>query len=431
MSEEIKKLRDEAKAALEAINAKTEEFAKKGEDVISKAEFDKATAEFDAKYEAWEAKLKAAEEASKKADERADQLEARIAKMRPANGEAKGRDALSDQERKHLDAFESFVRKGDTSGYEAALQDAPAHIKRLTTDDMAQGGYLVAPEFIDAEVSRIVSETSPVRQFASVQVISGTDAFKKNVNVGGSAATWEDQDTDASSENTNPSFREIRIPINGLRAIYHASPNTIDDARVSIEQLFAQEMAIAISETENPTFVSGNGVGKPRGFLSYTKTLSASYTGAWESVETFITGADGAFKAAGSGPEEVFVDCIHSLKAPYSPNARFYMNRSTLAAVRKIRDADGRPLFEWGGNMPASIAGEPYTIFQDMPDIASDSYSIAYGDLRAAYQIVDRAGLTVLRDPFSSKPNVEFFGRKRLGGGMKMFEALKLIQFAD
>ena len=79
--------------------------------------------------------------------------------------------------------------------------------------------------------------------------------------------------------------------------------------------------------------------------------------------------------------------------------------------------------------MPATIAGEPYEIFQDMPEIAADSYSIAYGDLRAAYQVIDRAGLTVLRDPYSSKPQVEFFGRKRVGGGMKMFEALKLIRF--
>lgn len=422
MSEDLKTLRDEAKSALEAINAKAAEIEK---DVIRKDEFERANAEFDAKYEALEAAKKEAEEKSAQLDERADKIEARLAKL---NTQEKS-EGLSEYEAKHRDAFKQFVRKGDEAALEAVMAEAPADIKRLTADNDGQAGYLVAPEFIDAEVTRIVSEASPVRQFASVIQI-GTDTYRKNVNAGGSAASWEEQDTDAASENTNPSFKEVKIPVHGLRAVYHASPNLLDDARVNIEQLFAQEMGIALAEQESPAFVSGSGVNRPRGFLSYTNTLTGSYTGAWETVEYHKTGSAGGFKAAGSGPEEVFIDTIHSLKAPYQANARFYMTRATLGEVRKIKDADGRPLFMWDGTMPATIAGEPFTIFQDMPTIATDSYSIAYGDLQAAYQVVDRAGLQVLRDPYSTKPNVEFFGRKRVGGGMKQFEALKLIRFS-
>jgi len=64
-----------------------------------------------------------------------------------------------------------------------------------------------------------------------------------------------------------------------------------------------------------------------------------------------------------------------------------------------------------------------------MPDPATDSLSIAVGDMREAYQIVDRIGIRTLRDPFSSKPYVEFYTTKRVGGDVVNFEAIKLIEF--
>ena len=426
---ELKALRDEAKGALEEVS-KTVDQLRKDQDVLVDEKLNRVNEDFGKKYEAWEAESKKLAEKADAADKRAEQLEARIAKLNAARDEGKA-NGKSEAELKFCEAFfNGFVRKGDTGAVENFIADNPEHVKRLTADNDAQAGYLLAPETLDAEITRIVTEISPVRQFADVQTIS-TQALEKNVNFAGSAAGWEDADTDASVENTNPSFKKLRFPVHGLRAVYHASPNILDDARVNVEELFAREMGIAMGEVEAEAFVDGDGVAKPRGFLDYTKTITGSYTGAWESIEYHITGADGAFQAAGSGPEEVFLDTIHSMKQPYQANARFYMNRSTLAEVRKVKDADGRPLFMWDGGMPATIAGEPFTIFQQMPDVASDSYSIAYADLRAGYQVVERSGLTVLRDPFSSKPNVEFFGRKRVGGGVKMFEAIKLIRFAD
>lgn len=417
MSEDIKNLVEEGQKALAALNDAATDM-RKDADVLIEAKFEKANAEFDAKYEAVQAELKSAKE-------RGEAMEARLARLNE-QADTKG-DNGNGWEAKHRAAFFGYVRKGDEQGLDALIAETP-ELKTLTASNDPQAGYLLAPETVDAEVTRVITEYSPVRQFASVQTI-GSEAWVKNVNAGGSAASWEESDTDASSENTNQSYQRVRIQAQAARAVYHASPNLLDDARVNIEQEFANEMGIALADLENAAFVNGTGVNRPRGFLSYTNTLSSSYSGAWESVEYHKTGASGAFKAAGSGPEEVFIDCIHSLKAPYKANARFFLSRNTLGEVRKIKDGDNRPLFMWDGTMPATIAGEPYEIFQDMPEIAADSYSIAYGDLRAAYQVVDRAGLTVLRDPYSSKPQVEFFGRKRVGGGMKMFEALKLIRF--
>lgn len=418
MSEEVKALITEGQKAIAALNEAVDQ-QKKDNDTLIEEKFQRINADLDAK-------IAAADKAQKEYDEKAQALEARLSRMSEADQKATEQGGNPELKA----AFLSFVRTGDDAAYKAAFGKLEPEAKALIARDDAQAGYLLAPDEIDAQVTRIVSETSPVRQFASVATI-GAQAWKQNVNFGGSAASWEDADTDASSENTNPSFKEIRIPANALRAVYHASPDMLDDARVSIEQLFAQEMGIAIAELEGPAFISGNGVGQPRGFLSYTNTISTSYTGAWESVEYYKTGAAGAFN--GTNPDNVFIETEESLKQAYRANARYFFNRTTLAAIRKLRDADERSLFQWDASMGASpmIHGKPYTLFEDMPDIADDAYPIAYGDLSRAYQVVDRAGLSVLRDPYSSKPQVEFFGRKRVGGGMKMFEALKLIRMAD
>lgn len=424
---EMKQLRDDAKSALEAVNAKVDEL-KKDQDALVTSALDKANAEFGEKYERLETEMKRAETEAKAANAAAEQLAARLAKL-PAADEAKGEQSAF--EAKLADGFyNDFVRKGVTNSVEALMAEAPAEVKRLSSDNDQQAGYLLAPATLEAEIARIVTEISPVRQFADVQTI-GTEEYQRNVNVAGSAARWADQDVASTGETTNPSFKKLRFYAHNLDAEYHASQNLLADSRVDIESLFAQEMGIAMGEKEAEAFVDGDGINKPRGFLDYTKVLAASYTGAWETVETHITGAAGAFQAAGSGPEEVFIDTIHSLKQQYQANARFYLKRETLGEVRKIKDADGRPLFMWDGTMPATIAGAPFSIFQQMPAIADNAYAIAYADLGAAYQVVDRAGLNVIRDPFSAKPDVQFFGRKRVGGGIKMFEAIKLIQFAD
>ena len=415
MSDEMKNLVEEGQKALAALNEATSEeaIAKRMRgtvDPILDEKIGKINADFDAKYSEWEKR-------TKEAEARADALEARVSQMNEAV-EAKGEgDKL---EAKHREAFKHFLKTGNSVAVEEVMEQ-----RALSVSNDEQAGYLVAPDFIDAEVSRILSEASPVRQYASVVNIAAP-AWVKNVNVGGSAARWRNNDLDAGAATAEPTFKKVSIPAQELEALYEASHSMLSDSRVNLESLFAEEMGIAAAELESPAFVDGDGVAKPRGFLSYTNTVSASYAGAWETVEYHKTGEAADFNA--TNPDDVFIDVIHSLKQGYKANARFFMNRQTLGACRKLRDDDERSLFQWDGTMPATLAGEAYTLFEDMPDIAANAFPIAYGDLSAAYQIVDREGLMVMRDPYSSKPNVQFYGLKRVGGGIKQFEAIKLIK---
>jgi HK97 family phage major capsid protein len=171
--------------------------------------------------------------------------------------------------------------------------------------------------------------------------------------------------------------------------------------------------------------VNGDGVNKPRGFLSYLTGTTLPGT-----IEQIDTGVNGGFAAAPNGGD-VLIEALYGLKAQYRANAVWFMNRLTAKTVRKLKDSDGSYIWSPGiaAGQPASLLGYPMASFEDMPDPATGSLSIAVGDMRAAYQIVDRAGIRVLRDPFSAKPYVEFYTTKRVGGDVVNFEAIKIVNF--
>src|SRR5690606_16096416 len=142
------------------------------------------------------------------------------------------------------------------------------------------------------------------------------------------------------------------------------------------------------------------------------------------------SGAAGAFAA--SDPSDALVDLVYALKAGYRQNATFVMNRRTQAEVRKLKDDAGNYLWQPGlaAGQPATLLGYPVMNDDNMPDIAADSSSIAFGDCRRGYLVVDRIGVRVLRDPYSAKPYVLFYVTRRVGGGVADFDAIKLMKFA-
>ena len=151
---------------------------------------------------------------------------------------------------------------------------------------------------------------------------------------------------------------------------------------------------------------------------------------AWGKIGYIASGADGAF--ASSDPSDALINLAYAPKQGYRANGTWVMNRKTEAAIRKFKDGDDNYIWQPGTaiGQPASLLGYPVAEAEDMPDIASNSYSIAFGDFARGYLIVDRVGINVLRDPFSAKPYVLFYTTKRVGGGVQNFEAIKLMKFA-
>ncbi|NDC59681.1 MAG: phage major capsid protein, partial [Alphaproteobacteria bacterium] len=182
----------------------------------------------------------------------------------------------------------------------------------------------------------------------------------------------------------------------------------------------------AFAAQERAAFVSGDGVGKPKGFLASPVAADASQ--AWGTIGYLATGVAGGFAA--TAPVDRLIDLVFAPKAQYRQNGRFVMNRRTLAAVRKLKDQANN--YVWQPRDAAgtsTVLGYPVTEVEDMPNIAADAFAIAFGDFQSGYLIVDRAGLRVLRDPYSAKPYVLFYVTKRVGGVVQNFDAIKLLKF--
>jgi HK97 family phage major capsid protein len=213
-----------------------------------------------------------------------------------------------------------------------------------------------------------------------------------------------------------------------LYAMPAASQTLLDDAVVDVEQWLADEVQGEFAAQETNAFVNGDGVSRPRGFLSYTNVAEAVRTGS--EIGYLATGAAGAFAAA--NPADTLLDLIYAPKQAFRANGRFVMNRKTLSMVRKFKDADGNYLWQpaLAAGAPSTLFGYPVTEAEDMPDIGANAYPIAFGDFARGYLIVDRQGVRILRDPYSAKPYVLFYTTKRVGGGVQNFDAIKLLKFA-
>ena len=126
------------------------------------------------------------------------------------------------------------------------------------------------------------------------------------------------------------------------------------------------------------------------------------------------------------------MELIYALKAGYRQNASFVMNRKTQSAIRKFKDAQGQYLWAPPASLgqAATLMGFPVVEAEDMPDIAANARAVAFGDFKRGYLVVDRAGLRILRDPYSAKPYVLFYTTKRVGGGVQDYAAIKLLNFA-
>lgn len=317
------------------------------------------------------------------------------------------------------------------SGFAKVMRFAQA--ARLTPEEKAamevgsdpKGGYLV-PAAIAQRVIELQYETTPMRQLAAIETTT-LDRFPLDRDLDEADAGWVGE-TEARTETDTPEVGEAEIIIHEMYANPAATQKILDDAGRNIEEWLARKIANKFSRLENAAFVGGNTPKKPRGFLTYTAGTPSAAT--YERIQQVNSGASAAF--ASTNPGHKLIDLVHALKDAYAQNAKWLMARLTLAAVRKL--VDGQDNYLWQPDFQSGPAGSllsfPIVRGEDMPALAANSLSIAFGDFKQGYTIVDRAGIRVLRDPYTNKPKVQFYSTKRVGGDVANFEAIKLMKFA-
>ena len=321
----------------------------------------------------------------------------------------------------HQKAMDAYLRSGDDDG----LRGLTLEGKAMNTAVAAEGGYLVDPQTAQT-VQSVLNSSASLRSIATVVNVESAsyDVLVDHTEMGAGWAT----ENGSIAETDSPQFDRISIRLHELSAMPKASQRLLDDAAFDIESWLAGRIADKFATSEAAAFVAGDGIDKPKGFLTYPAVDEASW--AWGSLGYVATGAVDDFDA--NTPADAIVDLVYALGAKYRANAAFVMNSKTAGAVRKMKDADGR--FLWTDSLtsgqPAQLMGYPVLIAEDMPDIGTDTTAIAFGDFGAGYTIAERPDLRVLRDPFSAKPHVLFYATKRVGGDVTDFAAIKLLKFA-
>ncbi len=287
-----------------------------------------------------------------------------------------------------------------------------------------EGGYLTPVEW-DRTITDKLIQISPIRQLASVQTISN-NGYIKLLNDRGATSGWVGEKDDRPETDT-PGFSALRFETGEIYANPAATQQVLDDAEINLEAWLAGEVQTEFAYQEGVAFLSGNGVNKPDGLLTYATGGSNANKHPWGPIESLSSGAANDISSDG------IIDLIYGLPSEYTGNASFLMNRNTQGRVRKLRDGQGnylwQPSFQVG--QPATLGSYPLHEVVGMPDVAANSLAMAFGDIRRSYLVIDRMGVRVLRDPYTKKPYVQFYTTKRVGGGVSDPTSMKFMHVGD
>lgn len=323
-------------------------------------------------------------------------------------------------EPEYTSTFASYMRAGDG---ESALREANATGDRrlilasMSVGDNSAGGYL-APQEWDRRILTAARAVSPMRRLAAVQSISA----------GGYTTLWSDEavgsgwvgEVAARPETTTPSVSQLAFASGEIYSNAAATQQLLDDSIIATDQWLIGVITREFARQEDIAFLAGDGVNKPRGLLTYVTGGASDGQhpgGNLTVVESALT-------------VDALVDFSYGLASPYRQQSAWLMSSLTAAALSKLKDADGNLVWRESVivGQPATLLGRPVELDETMPPPTAGNIAVAFGSFRDGYQIVDRMGVRILRDPYTNKPFVNFYCTKRVGGGLLDPNAIRLLR---
>ncbi len=311
----------------------------------------------------------------------------------------------SAQEDEYKSAFDKWARKGDR--YEAELES-----KALVTNDTT-GGFLV-PKTVESGIRADLRTLSPIRAEANV-ISTSNDRYTFLLNKRGLTVGWVGE-TDARPETATPTLVEVTLPGGEIYANPAVSQRALDDSQFNLEAWLTTEIVNEMAIAENKAFVNGDGVNKPKGFVTDAN------------IATVKTGAASALPA---GADYLF-NLIYKMDSAYRAGAKFYSNGAVSASLRTVKDSTGN--YIWQPSLvlgqPASIAGYAHVELEDMDAVVAGGVPLAFANMKQGYTIADRIGVRTLRDPYTHKPFVHFYATKRVSGMVTDAKAFVVLKVA-
>lgn len=352
-----------------------------------------------------------------------DDLNGRFAAMRIGGGA--GSDLADQSARAALTNLGEFGRSGNPDALRRGFQVSAS----MSSDSDPDGGYL-APDELSTELMRIQRNDSVMRRIAHV-IQTNSAAFKQPISIGGTGSGWVGE-RESRPETVGTSISMIAVHSGEIYANPAITQNLLDDSAYDLGAYIAQEIGDEFNEREGDAFINGDGINKPRGFLTYDTATTADATRSFGVIQHKTTGVAAALSDATHNGGDALIDLVYSLKAKYRQNAVFVMNSTTAGIVRKFKTIGDTEHYIWAESIapeqPARLLGYPVEIDESMPDVGAGAFPIAFGDFNRGYIIADRTDVRILRDPYTNKPYVHFYTTKRVGGAVMDSNAIKLLK---
>ncbi|UCF50261.1 MAG: phage major capsid protein [Thermoplasmatales archaeon] len=365
-----------------------------------------------------------------KADQqkRLDELEKKLA--RGVNGAGEQKSDLDIYEEKLL----GYIRSGKHIDQEIAKKGLMGYLggtgisaqdleqKTMQVGINPQGGYWVRPDRLSKMVTRNF-ETSPMRSVATV-ITTASDHVELIIDDDEATSGGWVTETSTRTNTAEPNIGLLQIYTHEQYAEPKITQKLLDDAGFDVAAWLQGKINNKLGRTENTAFVSGDGAGKPRGILDYAAWASAG-TYQRNALEQINSGSAAAITADG------LISLQNSLQEIYQAGAGFMMKRESWGEVIKLKaSTSGEYLIDpqilRNGAGQLLLLGKPVVFASDMPAIAAAALPIAYGNFGIGYHIVDKVGVTLIRDNITDKGRVKFYTSKRTGGAVTNYEAIKL-----
>lgn len=295
--------------------------------------------------------------------------------------------------------------------------------RALSTAVGEDGGYTVIPE-LDKEVMRQMQDDSVMRQIATVRTTKSNE-YKKLVSVGGAVVNHASEG-DKRTETATPKLEEVEIKLNTIYAYPKTTQEILDFSEVDILGWLTSEISDTFTATEDEDFVSGDGVKKAKGFLSYPRAATGDKTRPFGTLEKMVT--------AGAAPTaDELIDLLFKLKSKYRKNAVWVMNSGSAAALQKLKNGNGD--YIWRDRLvagsPDTLLGRPVYYLENLSDAAAGEPVLAVGDFKRGYYVVDHTtGVRTRPDNITEPGFYKVNTDKYVGGGVVDSNAIKVLEIA-
>lgn len=323
----------------------------------------------------------------------------------------------------------SPITGGAAEDFHNQLRGMPS--ASMSTQSDPDGGYTVFPE-VDGVLDAVVRDLSPLRSLARVVNLgAGKGDWEKIIGKSGAQSAWVGEE-ETRADTDNPTLGKVTIPAEEVYALPQMTNRLLDDSAFDLNAFLSEDVSGEFALVEGAAFVSGDGMKKPRGFLSYEVTTQDDAARAFGKLQYVASGHASSF--ASSNPADALHDLLTALRPSYrkGDGVAWLMNSATANVIRKFKDGQGNYL--WTGSIvtgqPDRLLGYPVAIDEGMPDIGANKFPVAFGNWRRGYAIVDKPGLRLIVDRVTKKGWTKMFFYRRVGGGVVDSNAIKLLKIA-